>query len=103
MRVSVCVLLQVVLVFCLWSTDVSRAYVFQASRPEGGDNPPAHTKGEIRRIFSCLVGSDPNAWKRLFAINVQTTLKKARGGAVSSPCEQNAFLRLNFDFVPVAG
>lgn len=52
---------------------------------------------------SCLVGSDPNAWKRLFAINVQTTLKKARSGAVSSPCAQNAFLRLNFDFVPDAG
>ncbi|XP_073319254.1 autotaxin-like [Pagrus major] len=34
----------VVVVFCLWSTDVSRAYVFQASRPDGGDNPPPHTK-----------------------------------------------------------
>uniref|UniRef100_A0A7N6B281 SMB domain-containing protein n=1 Tax=Anabas testudineus TaxID=64144 RepID=A0A7N6B281_ANATE len=35
----------VVVAFCLWSTDVSRAYVFQASRPvEGGENPPTHTK-----------------------------------------------------------
>uniref|UniRef100_A0A8C9XN80 Ectonucleotide pyrophosphatase/phosphodiesterase 2 n=1 Tax=Sander lucioperca TaxID=283035 RepID=A0A8C9XN80_SANLU len=35
----------VVVAFCLWGTDVSRAYVFQASRPgEGGDNPPPHTK-----------------------------------------------------------
>lgn len=39
--------LQVVVVFCLWGTDVSRAYVFQASGPsEGGDNPQPHTKGE---------------------------------------------------------
>lgn len=39
--------LQVVVVFCLWGIDVSRAYVFQASRPsEGGDNPPSHTKSE---------------------------------------------------------
>uniref|UniRef100_UPI003AAFB1D1 autotaxin-like n=1 Tax=Centroberyx gerrardi TaxID=166262 RepID=UPI003AAFB1D1 len=31
----------VVAVFCLLGTEVSRAYVFQASRPgEGGDNPP---------------------------------------------------------------
>lgn len=43
----VCGFLQVVVVFCLWGTDVSRAYVFQASRSsEGGDNPPPHTKGE---------------------------------------------------------
>uniref|UniRef100_A0A3Q1G9Y5 Ectonucleotide pyrophosphatase/phosphodiesterase 2 n=1 Tax=Acanthochromis polyacanthus TaxID=80966 RepID=A0A3Q1G9Y5_9TELE len=36
----------VVVVFCLWGTDVSRAYVFQASRPgEGGDSPPQPTKG----------------------------------------------------------
>uniref|UniRef100_A0A1A7YYN6 Ectonucleotide pyrophosphatase/phosphodiesterase 2 n=2 Tax=Iconisemion striatum TaxID=60296 RepID=A0A1A7YYN6_9TELE len=36
----------VVAVLCLWSTDVSIAYVFQASRPvEGVDNPPHHTKG----------------------------------------------------------
>ncbi|KAA8591253.1 hypothetical protein FQN60_002196 [Etheostoma spectabile] len=35
----------VVVAVCLWGTDVSRAYVFQASRPgEGGDNPPPHTK-----------------------------------------------------------
>ncbi|KAG8004828.1 Ectonucleotide pyrophosphatase/phosphodiesterase family member 2, partial [Nibea albiflora] len=40
-----CGFLQVVVVFCLWGTDVSRAYVFQASRPsDGGDNPPPHTK-----------------------------------------------------------
>uniref|UniRef100_A0A3Q3MZK3 SMB domain-containing protein n=1 Tax=Mastacembelus armatus TaxID=205130 RepID=A0A3Q3MZK3_9TELE len=40
-----CGFLQVVVVFCLWGTDVSRAYVFQASRPvEAGDNPPPHTK-----------------------------------------------------------
>lgn len=39
--------LQVVVVFCLWGTDVSRAYVFQASGPsEGGDNPQPHTKGK---------------------------------------------------------
>ncbi|TKS89197.1 Ectonucleotide pyrophosphatase/phosphodiesterase family member 2 [Collichthys lucidus] len=38
---------KVVVVFCLWGTDVSRAYVFQASRPsDGGDNPAPHTKGE---------------------------------------------------------
>lgn len=42
-----CGFLQVVVVFCLWSTDVSRAYVFQATRPtEGGDNPPPHIKGQ---------------------------------------------------------
>lgn len=76
MRVSVCVLLQVVLVFCLWSTDVSRAYVFQASRPDGGDNPPTHTKGEIRRIFSCLVGSDPNAWKHLLQLTSKPLERK---------------------------
>uniref|UniRef100_A0AAQ4QK19 SMB domain-containing protein n=1 Tax=Gasterosteus aculeatus aculeatus TaxID=481459 RepID=A0AAQ4QK19_GASAC len=36
---------QVALVFCLWTTDVSRAYVFQASSPaEGGDHPAPHTK-----------------------------------------------------------
>ncbi|KAF7210747.1 transcript variant X2 [Nothobranchius furzeri] len=36
----------VVVVLCLWSTNVSIAYVFQASRPvEGVDNPPHHTKG----------------------------------------------------------
>ncbi|XP_040044666.1 autotaxin [Gasterosteus aculeatus] len=35
----------VALVFCLWTTDVSRAYVFQASSPaEGGDHPAPHTK-----------------------------------------------------------
>lgn len=35
----------VVVVFCLWGSDVSRAYVFQASRPsEGGDSPQPHTK-----------------------------------------------------------
>uniref|UniRef100_A0A8C5GUN6 Ectonucleotide pyrophosphatase/phosphodiesterase family member 2-like n=1 Tax=Gouania willdenowi TaxID=441366 RepID=A0A8C5GUN6_GOUWI len=40
----VCVL-QVVLLLFLWRTDVITAYVFQASRPpEGGDNPPTHTK-----------------------------------------------------------
>lgn len=45
---GVCASLQVVVALCLWSTDVSRAYVFQASRPvEGGDSPPSHTKGEI--------------------------------------------------------
>ncbi|TNN56843.1 Ectonucleotide pyrophosphatase/phosphodiesterase family member 2 [Liparis tanakae] len=32
-------------VFGLWGADVSRAYVFQASRPaEGGDSPAPHTK-----------------------------------------------------------
>ncbi|XP_053302364.1 LOW QUALITY PROTEIN: ectonucleotide pyrophosphatase/phosphodiesterase family member 2 [Pleuronectes platessa] len=35
----------VVLVIGLWASNVTRAYVFQASRPaEGGDNPPPHTK-----------------------------------------------------------
>eukprot|EP00064_Thunnus_orientalis_P012889 superscaffoldBa00002030_g12925 len=35
----------VVVVFCLWGSEVSRAYVFQASRPaEGGDMPPPLTK-----------------------------------------------------------
>lgn len=42
-----CGFLQVVVVFCLWNTDVIRAYVFQASgQTEGGDNPPTHTKRE---------------------------------------------------------
>uniref|UniRef100_A0A4W6BM90 Ectonucleotide pyrophosphatase/phosphodiesterase 2 n=1 Tax=Lates calcarifer TaxID=8187 RepID=A0A4W6BM90_LATCA len=41
----ICGFLQVVVAICLWGTDVSRAYVFQASGPaEGGDNPPPHTK-----------------------------------------------------------
>lgn len=44
----VCGFLQVVVAICLWGTDVSRAYVFQASGPaEGGDNPPPHTKGDM--------------------------------------------------------
>ncbi|TNM92642.1 hypothetical protein fugu_018044 [Takifugu bimaculatus] len=31
--------------FCLWGSDISSAYVFQASRSaEGGENPPPHTK-----------------------------------------------------------
>lgn len=35
----------VVVVFCLWGSEVSRAYVFQASGPaDGGDNPSTHTK-----------------------------------------------------------
>lgn len=42
---ALCVL-QVAVVFCLWGTEVSRAYVFQASRPDGGDSPPTHTKGD---------------------------------------------------------
>lgn len=42
---------QVVVVFCLWGSDVSRAYVFQASGPsEGGDSPQPHTKGENLQV-----------------------------------------------------
>uniref|UniRef100_A0A7N6F672 SMB domain-containing protein n=1 Tax=Anabas testudineus TaxID=64144 RepID=A0A7N6F672_ANATE len=49
---GVCGFLQVVVAFCLWSTDVSRAYVFQASRPvEGGENPPTSAGSCKGRCF----------------------------------------------------
>ncbi|XP_010789050.1 ectonucleotide pyrophosphatase/phosphodiesterase family member 2-like [Notothenia coriiceps] len=55
----------VVVVFCLWSTDVSRAYVFQASRPSEGDNPPTHTK-----VVSEWVSSAGSCKGRCFELDV---------------------------------
>ncbi|XP_005944849.1 ectonucleotide pyrophosphatase/phosphodiesterase family member 2 [Haplochromis burtoni] len=56
----------VVVAFCLWGIDVSRAYVFQASRPsEGGDNPPSHTK-----IISEWVSSAGSCKGRCFELEV---------------------------------
>lgn len=43
--------MQVVVVFCLWASNVSRAYVFQASGPsDGGDSPQPHTKGKNSQV-----------------------------------------------------
>lgn len=59
----ICGFLQVVVVLCLWGTDGSRAYVFQASRPsEGGDNPPPHTKGEKRLVISLRINGNSTSF-----------------------------------------
>ncbi|CAN9503607.1 unnamed protein product [Ophioblennius macclurei] len=56
----------VVVAFCLWSPHVSRAYVFQASRPsEGGDNPPPHTK-----VVSEWISSAGSCQGRCFELEV---------------------------------
>ncbi|RVE67061.1 hypothetical protein OJAV_G00113580 [Oryzias javanicus] len=55
----------VVLLVCLWSPDVSRAYVFQASRPEEGDNPSPHTK-----VISEWVSTSGSCKGRCFELKV---------------------------------
>ncbi|XP_028298648.1 ectonucleotide pyrophosphatase/phosphodiesterase family member 2-like isoform X1 [Gouania willdenowi] len=56
----------VVLLLFLWRTDVITAYVFQASRPpEGGDNPPTHTK-----VVSEWVSSSGSCHGRCFELQV---------------------------------
>ncbi|XP_067363866.1 autotaxin isoform X1 [Channa argus] len=79
----------VVLVFCLWGLDVSRAYVFQASGPiEGGDNPPPHTK-----VVSEWVSSAGSCKGRCFELEEA----KAPGCRCDNLCKTYYSCCLDFD------
>lgn len=68
--------------FCLWGTDVSRAYVFQASRPaEGGDNPPPHTKGE-----NMMFDSEQMEISFVLCLEQLPIVKEGIGFSVNSLC-----------------